>query len=55
MESCPRQPVLPAVGLAADHVIRDRYTTVPRAFPTKKKGGKQHPLWPPRAKRLTAL
>ncbi|MFO7904917.1 MAG: hypothetical protein ACQESR_01725 [Planctomycetota bacterium] len=25
MESCPTQPVLPLVGLAAENVIRDRY------------------------------
>ncbi|MFO7907107.1 MAG: hypothetical protein ACQESR_12380 [Planctomycetota bacterium] len=27
MESCPTQAVLPLVGLAADKVIRDGYTT----------------------------
>ncbi|MFO7907002.1 MAG: hypothetical protein R6U98_30375 [Pirellulaceae bacterium] len=27
-ESCPAQAVLPLVGLAADKVIRDRYTNV---------------------------
>ncbi|MFO7905522.1 MAG: hypothetical protein R6U98_22855 [Pirellulaceae bacterium] len=27
MESCPAQTVLPLVGLAADKVIRDRYST----------------------------
>ncbi|MGM0485528.1 MAG: hypothetical protein ACQESR_02055 [Planctomycetota bacterium] len=26
MESCPAQAVLPLVGLAADNVMRDRYT-----------------------------
>ncbi|MFO7907253.1 MAG: hypothetical protein ACQESR_30545 [Planctomycetota bacterium] len=26
MESCPTQAVLPLVGLAADTVIRDRYS-----------------------------
>ncbi|MFO7907117.1 MAG: hypothetical protein ACQESR_27750 [Planctomycetota bacterium] len=32
MESCPTQTVLPSVGLAADKVIRDRYTE-PHAQP----------------------
>ncbi|MFO7907564.1 MAG: hypothetical protein ACQESR_18475 [Planctomycetota bacterium] len=27
MESCPTQAVLPLVGLAAEKVIRDRYTS----------------------------
>ncbi|MGM0490942.1 MAG: hypothetical protein ACQESR_29815 [Planctomycetota bacterium] len=30
MESCPTQPVLPFVGLAAEKVIRDRYN-MPRS------------------------
>ncbi|MFO7904962.1 MAG: hypothetical protein ACQESR_31560 [Planctomycetota bacterium] len=28
MESCPTQAVLPLVGLAAEKVIRDRYTVL---------------------------
>ncbi|MFO7903548.1 MAG: hypothetical protein ACQESR_04740 [Planctomycetota bacterium] len=33
MEGCPTQAVLPLVGLAADNVIRDRYTR----WPARKK------------------
>ncbi|MGM0485174.1 MAG: hypothetical protein ACQESR_00225 [Planctomycetota bacterium] len=33
MERCPTQAVLPLVGLAAETVIRDRYTSGGRIFP----------------------
>ncbi|MGM0486611.1 MAG: hypothetical protein ACQESR_07600 [Planctomycetota bacterium] len=47
MESCPAQAVLPLVGLAADKIIRDRYS-IRSAFPVKAtrlsaRSGKCHP------------
>ncbi|MFO7901940.1 MAG: hypothetical protein ACQESR_14380 [Planctomycetota bacterium] len=45
MESCPTQAVLPLVGLAADKVIRDRYSlkaSVAHQCFILMSGGSQH-------------
>ncbi|MFO7904277.1 MAG: hypothetical protein R6U98_16555 [Pirellulaceae bacterium] len=39
MENCPTQAVLPLVGLAADQVIRDRYTSLVAVGGRRKNNG----------------